>query len=662
MPRVQPLLSNFSAGEIGARLWGRADQARYYNGCRVLENMFVWPQGPAERRPGTRFIAEVKSPDTKVRLIPFEYSTEQAYVVEAGAGYFRFYKDGGRIESPPGSPVEIVTPYLEAHLARLKWCQSADVLYLFHPDLATRKLARLSHTSWTLTEVAWIDGPYLEQNLDPARTLTPSATTGAGIAITATGHGPFVATDVGRLVRIKHGAGWGHARITAVVSASQVTADVVVAFGAATASADWRLGLWSDTTGWPACGTFHEERLVMGGARARPQRIDGSRANDFETFTPGTDDADAFAYSIGANQVAAILWLESWRQLIVGTPSGEFRVGTESAQQGLTPTNTFVRRETRAGCADLAPQAVGAELMFVQRQGRKVRALGYKFEADGYEADDLTLWADHVTAGGVVAMVYQQEPASILWCARADGVLLGCTVMTKQQVLAWHRHPLGGGAVEALAVIPSSTAHDELWLVVRRTIGGVTRRSIERLEPPLADDATPADAWYVDAGLAWDGAPATVFAGLSHLEGETVQILADGAVHPPRLVAGGSITLDRPASRVTAGLGYTSTLVTMPLEVGSPQDTGQGRRRRVNRIVVRLLRTLGCRLGAGGARLDEVPFRAGGQAMDAPPPLFSGDKRLTVEGGYEDPVCWVTQDQPLPLAVVAIVPQVAAYD
>jgi hypothetical protein len=573
MPRNNPWLSSFNAGELSPRMAARTDQPDFYpNGCRVLENFFIWRHGPAERRPGTRYIAEVKNSAKKTRLIPFEYSTEQAYVIEAGDQYFRFYKDGGRIESPPATPVEVASPYPEADLAGLMWCQSADVLYLFHANWQPRKLSRTSHTAWTLSLLEPIDGPWLEENTASGKTLAPSATSGSGITITASGHTPFAATDIGRLVRIKHSSTWGYARIVGYTDTTHVTADVKSNFGATTASASWRLGLWSDTTGWPVAGTFHEERLVMGGCKVRSQRIDGSKSNDFETFTPGTTDSDPISYNIGSNEVCAIRWLESWRKLLIGTPGGEFKMGSETAQLGLTPTNVLVSRETKNGSAAIRPQVVGNALIFVQRQGRAVREFAYDFQSDGYLANDLTLVADHVTKSGVVEIAYQQEPAGVVWAARADGMLLGCTYLKAQKVQGWHRHPMGNGAVEALAVIPGAGA-DELWLIVNRAIGGATKRYVEQMQSPFADDQDLRDAWFVDCGLAWSGAPATVFSGLDHLEGQSVDVLADGAPHPAKTVALGQITLDYPASRVIVGLGYVSKLETMPLEAGAPEGT-----------------------------------------------------------------------------------------
>jgi hypothetical protein len=659
--RATPLLTNFTAGELSGKMGARTDHRAYANGCRRLQNFFVWHMGAAERRPGTRFIAEVQNSAQRVRLIPFEYSTEQAYVIEAGPGYFRFFKDGGRIESPPGSPVEVATPYGAADLAQLTWCQSADVLYLFCTSRLPHKLSRTAHTAWSLAGVPFFDGPWLEENTNGALTLAPSATTGLGITITASWPA-FVPTDAGRLVRLKHGATWGYAQCSAYVSPTQMTANVGVPFGGTAATGAWRMGLWSDSTGFPAAGTFHEERLVMGGARVRPQRIDGSKSNDFENFAPGTADSDAIAYNIGANQVSAIRWLESWRQLLIGTPSGQFKLGSENAQAGLTPTNVLVRRESGVGSAAIMPRVIGNALVFVARQGRRLYEMVYALEDDGYAAGDLTLFADHLTLGGVAEIAWQPEPAGILWAARADGLLIGCTYLRPQQVVAWHRHPLGGGgAVESLAVIPGALS-DELWLSVRRTIQGQTRRYIERLAAPFGDETALAEAWFVDSALDWSGAPATVFAGLDHLEGQSVDILADGAVHPPRTVAGGAITLDYPAARVIAGLGYVSLLETMPLEAGQAEGTAQSRKRRIDKVMVRLRRSLGGEMGVREDQLDALPFRHAGDAMDQPPPLFDGDRVIRPGGSYDDVTVIVRQAQPLPLTVVGLSPRVAAND
>lgn len=662
MPRTTPILTNFTAGEISPLLAGRVDVSRYFNATRQQQNMVSLPQGPAVRRPGTQFIARIKNSAVPARLLPFEFSTEQAYVLEFGPTYARFYKDGGRIETT-GTPVELATPYLAGELATVKWTQSADVMTLVCPARAPHDLSRTSHVAWTIAATALIDGPYDAENTDTAKTLAPAATTGT-TTITASGHTPFAATDVGRLVRIKHGSTWGYAAITAFTSSSLVTVTVKKDFGDTAAVSTWRLGLWSNTTGWPAAVCYHEERQVFGGSGRSAQRIDGSKSNDFVNFTPGTADGDPFGYTIGADKVNAIRWLTSWRQLIVGTLGAEIRVGSDAATSGLTPTNPgIIRRETTYGCADTPPALIGSSLTFVQRQRRKVRSMNNSVAEDALLADDMTELAAHVTRSGVAAVAYQQEPHSVLWGQRNDGTLIGCTYGRAQQVVAWHRHPLGGtdARVESMAVIPGAE-QDELWMIVARTINGATARYVERLTAFPDDDTAQADLWFVDSGLSWDGAPATTFSGMDHLEGETVHILADGAVHPPRVVTGGAFTLDWPASKVIAGLPYLPIIETMPLEAGQNEGTAQSKRRRVDTVTVRLHRSLGCRIGCKSDALDEVPFRTTGDRMDAPPPLFTGDKTIAVRGDWTTPTVIIDQPQPLPLTVIAIMPRITAHD
>ena len=146
MARGVPFLSAFNSGEWSPELYGRVDLDRYTRACAEMLNFLPKAQGAAVRRPGTRYVANTKS-NGQVRLIPFEYSTQQAYVIEAGDLYFRFYRNGARLESPPGTPVEVATPYTLADLPQLQWAQSADTLYLAHPSYAPRKLTRTTPTT-----------------------------------------------------------------------------------------------------------------------------------------------------------------------------------------------------------------------------------------------------------------------------------------------------------------------------------------------------------------------------------------------------------------------------------------------------------------------------------------------------------------------------------
>lgn len=766
MVKATLLIASFNAGEFSPRMEARVDFAKYRNACKTLENFLPLPQGGARRRAGWRFVAEVKDSTKATDVMRFEFSTTQAYILERGETYFRFYRNKGRIEDPPGAPVEIATPYLASELAGLQQAQTADIMYIVHPDHPTQKLSRTGHTSWTLTEVEFIDGPYFEANTDSAKTLTPSSVSGS-VTITATGHSPFASTDVGRLVRIDEGSDHGYAKITAFTSATEVTADVKKNFVTTTAQENWRLGAWSATTGYPSCVAFYEQRLYLAGSKDKPQTLWGSKSAAFEDFTPGTVDDDPVNFTIAADEVNVIEWLSPGRRLIVGTAGGEWIVQATQLDDPITPTNIQVKRQTTHGSNSTMARRIGPVVLFIQRAGRKIRSLSFDFIQDSFTASDTTILAEHISRGLTVAgsgfkqIVYQQEPNSILWAVRADGVLAAMTFLPDQDVGGWARQTTGtpfdeaDGAFEAIAVIPGSRdgvpdgQEDEVWCVVKRTIGGVTKRYIEFLESDDFDNQ--GDALYVDSGLSlnkWNtdsaktliltgsgpwtkdkttsmqatghtpflagdvdqlwmlgrgrdqvGVKITAFtsatdvtvvfledvpkslqaivtgdwldpdqkvtavSGLDHLEGRTVDILADGAVHPARVVSSGSVTLDTAAGKVQAGLNYASTIETLKIEAGAVRGTAIGQIKRVSSLTLVLLDSLGAKVGPNEANLDVVPFRSTGDSMDTAIPLFSGDRRILNASKFEtDARIVIRQDLPLPLTVLAIVMSVTTHE
>jgi hypothetical protein len=654
MPRSAPIQTNFTAGELSPRLEGRIDVAKYGNGCKTLENMISQKHGPASRRGGFYFASEVKTSSKKTRIMPFEFSVTQAYILEFGDQYIRFFKNYGRINSGPfsgefsndfnkDSAYEVASPYLEAELFELVITQSADVLYIAHKNHEPRKLSRTGDTNWTLSIIDFKDGPYNAINTTTT-TLTPSGTSGSvtitASAITGINNGAgFKSTDVGRLIRFEDsGNNWSWLTITAFTSATQVTATIEGPNLASTTASDgWRLGAFSDTTGFPSVVTFFEQRLVWAATIDRPQSMFFSVSADYENHAP-TDaagdvaDDNGFVYTIATDQVNTIRWMRAGKILSVGTAGGEFIVSQGDNNSPLSPTNTRVVRQTTFGSAQVTPPQVGNAVLFLQRAARKVREYVYQFETDAYTAPDLAILSEHITESGIVEMAYQQEPDSIVWMARTDGTLLGMTYERAQDVVAWHRHIIGGtnAKIESVAVIPSNDGkQDDLWAVISRTINGSTVRYIEFMTPGLEEGASDTiAATFLDSMLTYNGGSVQTIYGLDHLEGETVSILADGAVHPDRTVASGSITLNREVTKAHIGLPYTSTLQTMRIDAGSADGTAQGKKKRISRINYRLYKTLGLKHGPSEDRLDIIPFRSSADAQDEAPELFTGDKEI----------------------------------
>jgi len=683
MPRSAPIQTNFTAGELSPKLDGRIDIAKYGNGCKILENILIEKHGPASRRGGFYFANEVKDSTKKTRVVPFEFSVTQAYILEFGDQYIRFYKNYGEITSGAfsgvfanafnkGAAYEVSTPYLEAELFELVFTQSADILYIAHPNHAPRKLSRTGDVLWTLTEIDFLDGPYDATN-STETTLTLGGTTGR-VSVTASaitginGDTGFQTTDIGRSIRWRDPASnWTWLDITARSSTTVVTATIRGDDASATtATVDWRLGSFSNTTGFPAVVTFFEQRLVWGATTDRSQTMFFSVSADYENHSPTDPDGTVlddggFTYTIATDQVNVIRWMRAGKVLSVGTAGGEFIVSQGDNNSPISPTNTRVVRQTTFGSAQVTPPQVGNSVLFLQRASRKVREYVYQFETDAYTAPDLAILAEHITEGGILEMAYQQEPFSIVWMVRTDGKLIGMTYERSQDVIGWHRHSIGGTntKIESVAVIPSENGtRDDLYAVIQRTINGVSKRFIEFLTPGLAEgETTSTNATFLDSMLTYNGAAETVLVGLDHLEGETVSILADGATHPDRTVSGGSITLDRPSNVVHVGLPYTSTLQTMRIEAGAADGTAQGKKKRISRVNYRFYRSLGVKHGPSPEKNDIIPFRSSADEMDSPVALFTGDKEVEFPRGWDnDGFVTVIQDQPLPLTLVAIMP------
>jgi len=680
MPKAAFIQTNFTAGELSPRLEGRVDISKYFNGVLTLKNMIIHPHGGTTRRGGTKHIANAKTGTKKVRLIPFQFSVTQAYMLEFGENYIRFYRDDQRIGgggfgsgfssgfASSASIVEVTTTYLESELFEIQFAQTADILYIVHPNHKPAKLSRTAVDVFSLADEVFVNGPYQDVNLTP-KTITPSAVTGT-VTLTASG-GLFASSDVGRTVRINEGGDFGWAEITIFTSVTVVTALVKDDFVSINARNTWRLGAFSDTTGFPSTVAFFEDRLMYAATTLQPQTIWGSQSNIYNDFSPGVNDSDAVTYTIASDQVNVIRWLSPGKSLTIGTVGGEFLMSASTRDEAITPANIKIIRQSEYGGAYIMPVRSNGVVLFVQRSTKKIRQFIYQFESDAYIAPDLTLLSEHITDEGIIEMDYQREPDSIIWSIRKDGTLLGMTFERDQEVVGWHRHVLGGvsdvsgtqAQAESVGVIPNG-GRDEVWISVKRFINGVEVRQIEVItEGRKSVNALDGDDFFVDAGELFSGAPTLQISNLDHLEGETVQILADGAVVPDQVVVNGTITLEKAASKINAGLGYVSDVETMRIEAGSANGSSQGKIKRINKVDFRFFETLGAKFGPNANNLDTIFFRSTSDPMDSAPPRFTGDKEESFPSGFEtEGRIFIRQDQPLPMTILAIMPRVRTND
>ena len=749
MPKASPIQTNFTAGEFSPKLEGRVDVSRYFNAVISMENFLIAPFGGAERRPGTQFVAPAKYPDRFCRLIPFQFSTEQTYVLEFGHLYIRFYRDNGilteaaqtitaatnadpvnltiathgysvndeiiiddtivgmtelngrryRVNTVPGANnitlkdldgntvdgtgfgtyssggtaskvYEIVSPYTEAQLVSVQHAQSADVLFTAHRDVPPQKVQRFGDLNWLVEELIPEGGPYQPVNLDDTLTLTPSATTGSGITVTASS-ALFNANMVFGLIRIGGLVGTspdevqGYVKITGYTSPTIVTCDVIETLDGTTATDDWSLGSFSDDAGYPSCVAFHEQRLWYGGTKEEPQTVFASVTLEFENFTPGADDTSGLDYQIATEQVNSITWISSGRGLAIGTTGGVFTLATGSDFTPITPTNVSVRRETNFGSELIGPKVIGNFQYYVQRGGRKIREFAYSFEIDRHKSTDQTLLAEHITESTITLMDYQQSPNSVLWCIRTDGQIATLTRQIDQEVTGWTRQQAGATLAgtsdyESVATIPVGEV-DQVWVSVKRTVNGIVRRHVEFVKP-LDFGTDQKDAFYVDSGLTYDGVASNTLTGLDHLEGEVVTVLTEGAVHRDVTVTDGAVTLDYETTKAHVGLKYLSEIECLRIEAGSATGTAQGKRKRIYEVTFRFYFTGGGEFGARG-QTDVIQFRTSADEMNQPVPLFTGDKRLPYPKGYDrNARVYIKQEQPLPMSVLAVMPKLEVFD
>ena len=941
--QYSPAILSFNAGEVSPLLELRSDIAKYNNACLTLQNMLVQTQGPVTRRPGTKYIAVVGNDDYPVRLIPFEYSKTDCYVLEFGHNYMRVFRSGAQVVKAYAAWVtktsyvigdlvtnggnyyrcliahtsatfaddlaagkwvvtagatdlayQIVTVFDYNEIFSIQYAQYANAMYIVDANDAPQKLTRTAHTSWTIANVNFTTGPFLDEN-EATTTITPSDITGT-ITLTASGS-IFQTTHVGALWELRHrnaatsikgtltsntssaslgvegaytatthgtwtgtitlersfdsGTSWeaaspptsstadnnllfsdsegdtgvlyrftmtgyvsgtctynlassnyyktGVAKITAYTSATIVTATVLSTLGAANsqwatktayvignvvsegddlyyrcliahtsgtfatdlaagkwilisgATTKWSEGAWSSYRGWPQTLEFHEQRLMFGGSTSYPQTIWATatatgESDDYENMKDGIEDDDALTYVLpGQNPIQ---WILSQTYLLIGTLSNVGRWGSADDAAPITPLEpTNYRVQVHNGAAYMQAVLANDSILYLEREGKRIREIAYSLERDRYTSPDLTILAEHITGDGISQLAYQTRPDCILWAIREDGVLLSMTYERQQEVIAWARH-VTTGTFESVCIIPG-TDEDEVWVEVARTVSSATVRYIEQFQPRDYGDYQQ-DSWFVDSGLRFDGGAArnisaitlanpcqitvtvwptdsagtnladgdqvritgvvgttelnggvytvddasvanktftlddsagvgninstkftawksggTVervennFSNLSHLQGLALTILADGESQPSETVAAGAITIDVWANTVVAGLAYTSIVETMPVVLEYQSGSTAGKIGRVASVKVNFYKSLGTQYGINSSNLDDINFYEADEYADTMMSVYTGWKNLPwLHGQTSEATIYLSQAQPLPLTVRAIVPKV----
>lgn len=744
--------NSFNAGELSPKMLGRMDVSQYGKGCQKLENFLVTPYGAVERRPGTIFMAETKTTTGKVRLIPFIFSSTIAYICEFGDKYIRFYYDHEFV-------VEIVSPYESDDLEGLKFIQSADVMFIVHPDYPVHELKRKTATTFTIKEMEFKYPPVLDPNLNNDINIKPSALEGditleVELPVDYDDDDIFTADNVGGYWQLVHtrrendiskdfkenghsdslevfgywsftthgtwggtvkiqrsfddGTTWndfrtytsandnnistsgeeetdgvlyrvrmedyvqsgsgtirlcraklsnpdfvvnGEVKITAVTDSTHASATVIRKLGSLEKTHEWNEGAFSVRRGFARTIAFYEERLMFGGTEYKPQTVWGSKTNDWNDFLLGSNDDQGLEFTLASDTVNNIAWMSQHDALVMGAGDSEWTLSASTADAPLTASNVKVKRQSVYGSSNISAKMVGDVILFVQRQGRKVREFVYTWEKDGYVSPDLTILADHITESGIKEIALQQQPDNILWCSLNNGNLAAMTYERDQEIVGWHKHTTDG-TFESIAVIPENK-EDFVYAVVKRG----DKRMIERFSSRSWSGVE--NSCYVDSAVTMSGTPEEpieTITGLNHLEGKTVAVLADGSVQPSKVVTAGQITLEEPAQVVWVGLPYTSLLSPMPIELELQNGLSLLRKKNIGELRIRVYDSVGGMVRAGDDDFQEIISREIlGDSVNAPITPKHEVVQVQVRSGYSETTkIEIKQDEPLPLNVAVV--------
>jgi len=449
-------------------------------------------------------------------------------------------------------------------------------------------------------------------------------------------------------------------QIDSFTSATEVDVTILKEIYSTDETIVWAEGAWSETRGYPRAVAFYENRIWFAGSKFKTQGIWASEVGVFDNFAIGVNDDDPLSIELSSQERNEILWLADQEKLLIGTSGAEWTISGTDLNSIISPTNIVARRQENNGSSLIRPIMVNEVVVYVQRSSKKVREFSYDLNRDRYHGTDLLLFSEHLARGGLVTLAFAGNPYPLLWVVNGDGELLCMTYEKDQNVYGWARMETDG-LVESVETVYGSTA-DQVYVVVKRTINGATRRFIEKIDGSFDTNFYDTEQQEEDAKVFSDCSLSkynpvsfTSVSGLDHLEGESVVALADGVVVNGLTVTSGSVTLPAPANTAHVGLSYESRISPLSFDVDGAVGISQTMTKRITRVFARLIDTLGLKyrnLDDPTKEPYELEFRAGSNPMDSAVPLFTGEKELQLRTGYsKDPAVEIISDQPLPFTL-----------
>ena len=629
MTRAFILQTNFSAGELDPRMLGRTDLRSFENGAAKLRNVVVETTGGVRRRPGMAYVATAAG---RGRLVDLDLGPGFAYLLVFSDLQVEIYRDGVLRAT-------VATPWPEGQLAQIAWAQLGDSLLITHPDVPPQQLKCEGDTVWTLGQ--WIfaeaapgvSAEPFARFADADVAMQSSATTGTVTLNTSAD--VFVAAHLGGIVRMKG----KQILLTNIQTTTQAIGLVLQTLADTGPTTDWDEQAFSAARGWPITVSFHQERMVIGGSRDLPNGLWLSKTGQMFNFESALgDDDEAISFRLAASDTPAIRALMPGRNLQVFTSSGEWVVTGDP----LTPTNIQVQQQSRIGSPrdrHVPPRDVDGATLFAARNGRELREFLFVDTEQAYQAADLALLAQHLVRNPVDQAFDAKRRLFLI--VNEDGSLATIAIYRNADIAAWSLQETDG------RVLSVAVVGEEAMLLVDRPSG----IQIEQLDDQL----------MVDAGLRLtQSPPALVWAGLGHLEGQEIALVADGLVLERITVSGGQVTLDTPASELVVGLPYVHVIEPMPAAFGGRLG-GHDPVYRPVRVALRLFETQSLQIDTGDGLRDLPLHTIGGGPKDRSPTPFTGDRAVRALGwrrGADQPPWRIQQDTPLPCALLSATTEV----
>jgi len=623
-------------------------------------------------------------------------------------------------------------PWLEADLPALRAAQAGNAIFVASGTKKPQTITRVANLDWTIADYAPNSGPVDTQNLDTAVTVQAAAVTGAGIALTGVGNpftsdmvggvmrlddrdlsltpewsptetaialnsqrrwngnvyqaliagadaGPNapvhtegdVSAGAGKQTwRFLH-PGYGTVRIKTFTNGNAATADVLMQLPATVVSGAtyrWSAPAWTASKGYPELVAYNYPRL--GWYRGNTFWFTANDdAQNFDLAFAEDDNAIAGRVIAPDGSLVEIKWALPSGPLLLGTSDIEWVLRGPNVYDPLTPKTIKPYPLGSDGSAPQIAVAIDGGVMFLGRTQKRLHYTKFDGQQQQIGSQELSVTAEHIFAPGMVGGCWQRDPFRVYWMWFTDGTLASLTFMPEQQIAAFCRHPRQNFFVEDMVCIPSvSSGTDEVYLIVRRTIAGITRRYVEQ----MAEYFTPQDigapsaagAWFLDCALRITGAGLTQITQLAHLEGQEVAVFADGAMQKRKVVAAGTIQLDRPSDDVLIGLPVRGYIRDLPRNFNTQTGGTAGEQKTVHEATVQVLYSGGGRLRVYNAEEDnpelwEPLIETGAQNYGGWPSLFTGKKKLNVEGAWaEEARLEFECDDAMPSTVLALSPKI----